>query len=87
MTGRQREALSLLSTQRVEPPPASRGRLLHVDDIQELLGKRRDGTYRYTPRWIREHVARERQIKIGRDVAVYEADFHAWLEENMRAAS
>lgn len=83
----QEKRLHLARATQPLPPPADRGPLLHVEDLQERLGRKADGSFRYSPRWIREHVARDRQLKIGRDVAVYESDFYLWLDEQRRAAS
>lgn len=62
-------------------PLADRGRMLFVRDVQELIGKRPDGTYRKSEWWVRNNFAPDRKQKLGRDPFWWEIDVTEWLDK------
>ena len=71
---KSRPSLALMEPTKPIPAPPARGRLLFVPDVVELLGRRKSAW------WIRHRFAPELRMKVGRDVAWYEADAHTWLD-------
>lgn len=60
-------------------PPQNKGRLLFVEDVQELLPKRNG---KPVSRWVcNNSIAPEYAMKIGRAKAWWEADLYRWLDE------
>ena len=59
----------------------ARGRILYVEDVQDLLGRNAQGKPRRSSWWVRMHVAPDRKFYLGQLAAWYEADVLAWLDE------
>lgn len=69
-----------------EPPvPHDRGRLWYDFEIPERFF---NGLPKIANkvRWVREHLPREKRVKIGRDSAWYEADIVAFIDSRKAVA-
>jgi hypothetical protein len=70
----------LKSEPRKPVPLAERGRMLFVRDVQELIGKKPDGSYRKGEWWVRNSFAPDKKKKIGRDPYWWEIDAVEFLD-------
>ncbi len=69
-----RRKLDLVNASDAVTPPADLGRLWYDDEIPGQFFRGR-----VTVRWIREHLPREKGLKIGRGWAWYENDIVEWI--------
>jgi hypothetical protein len=71
----QRAKLDLLHASDSSTAPTSLGRLWYDDEIcAQFFGSR------VTVRWVREHLPRDKGLKIGRGWAWYESDILEWID-------
>lgn len=80
-------ALRFAAPQKKAPsrPLADRGRMLYVRDIQEMFGKKPDGSYVKGIWWVRNSFAPEYRQKLGRDTYWWECDVQRWLDRESAA--
>lgn len=64
-------------------PLAERGRMLFVRDVQDLIGKKPDGTYRKSEWWVRNTFAPDKKKKLGRDPYWWECDLIEELDKEV----
>ena len=69
-----RPKLDLVNASDAVRPPADLGRLWYDDEIPVQFFRGR-----VTVRWVREHLPREKGLKIGRGWAWYENDIVEWI--------
>jgi hypothetical protein len=73
-----------------QPPPrplAERGRILYAEDIQVIYGKRPDGSWRKSLRWIWREFAPEYRCKDGRTPFWWETEVLTWLDQQREGAA
>jgi hypothetical protein len=77
----QRPKLDLMHVSDPFAPPTNLGRLWYDDEIcAQFFGSR------VTVRWVREHLPRDKGLKIGRGWAWYESDILEWINSRRGAA-
>ena len=74
---------------RVEAPRSleERGRILYAEDIQQLYGKRPNGKWRKSVKWVWANFAPEYRRKDGQTPYWFENDVCRWLDEHLEGAA
>lgn len=60
--------------------PRVNDRMLYVEDIQELYGRKPDGNWRKSSWWVRHEFCQQHKKKAGRDCYWFESDALAFIE-------
>ena len=64
-----------------------RGRILYAEDVQAMYGRRPNGTWRKSVKWVWANFAPEYRHKDGKTPFWFEADVCRWFDQHREGAA